>query len=55
MGQQTAPAGIAVYNPAFDVTPAELIDGIITERGIVRPVNAATIHALLGPETAMRD
>src|SRR2546427_8337539 len=32
-----APAGIAVYNPAFDVTPAELITGIITERGVFRP------------------
>jgi len=29
-----APQGVAVYNPAFDVTPAELITGIITERGI---------------------
>jgi methylthioribose-1-phosphate isomerase len=32
-----APAGIAVWNPAFDVTPAKLITGIITERGIVSP------------------
>ena len=32
-----APAGVAVYNPAFDVTPAELITGIITERGVFRP------------------
>ncbi|MBS0172092.1 MAG: S-methyl-5-thioribose-1-phosphate isomerase [Nitrospira sp.] len=32
-----APAGVAVYNPAFDVTPAELITGIITERGIFKP------------------
>jgi methylthioribose-1-phosphate isomerase len=32
-----APAGVAVYNPAFDVTPAELISGIITERGVFRP------------------
>jgi methylthioribose-1-phosphate isomerase len=33
----TAPAGSAVYNPAFDVTPAELITGYVTERGIVHP------------------
>lgn len=33
---QTAPDGIAVYNPAFDVTPASYITGIITERGIIR-------------------
>ncbi|KAF4516312.1 hypothetical protein B566_EDAN000553 [Ephemera danica] len=32
-----APTGVAVYNPAFDVTPAELITGIITERGVFKP------------------
>jgi methylthioribose-1-phosphate isomerase len=32
-----APKGVAVYNPAFDVTPAELITGIITERGVCKP------------------
>lgn len=31
-----APEGIAVYNPAFDVTPADNITGIITEKGIIR-------------------
>jgi methylthioribose-1-phosphate isomerase len=36
-GKQTAPTGIKVYNPAFDVTPNELIAGIITEFGIHRP------------------
>jgi methylthioribose-1-phosphate isomerase len=36
-GRATAPAGIHVYNPAFDVTPATLIAGIITECGIVTP------------------
>ena len=46
-GRQTAPAGIAVYNPAFDVTPAALIAGIICERGVIRPVNRATIAAML--------
>ena len=35
-GRQTAPAETPVYNPAFDVTPAELISGIITERGVFR-------------------
>jgi len=34
--RQTAPAETPVYNPAFDVTPAELIAGIITERGVFR-------------------
>jgi methylthioribose-1-phosphate isomerase len=34
---QTAPTDSPVYNPAFDVTPAELITAIITERGVFRP------------------
>lgn len=33
-GRQTAPDGVKVYNPAFDVTPFELITGYITDRGI---------------------
>jgi methylthioribose-1-phosphate isomerase len=49
LGRQTAPDDVAVYNPAFDVTPAELIAGIITERGIIQPVNTQTIAALLAP------
>jgi methylthioribose-1-phosphate isomerase len=36
-GKRTAPEGIHIYNPAFDVTPAELITGIITEKGILKP------------------
>lgn len=35
-GARIAPEGIAVRNPAFDVTPAELITAIITERGVLR-------------------
>ena len=35
--QVIAPPGTNVYNPAFDVTPAELITGFITEKGIVSP------------------
>jgi methylthioribose-1-phosphate isomerase len=46
-GWQSAPAGVPVYNPAFDVTPADLIAGIITERGLIRPVNRAQIEAVL--------
>jgi methylthioribose-1-phosphate isomerase len=37
MGRQTAPTGVRVYSPAFDVTPASLIAGIICENGIARP------------------
>lgn len=36
-GKQTAPEGINVYNPAFDVTPNDLIAAIITEQGVIRP------------------
>ncbi len=36
-GIAIGPEGCHVYNPAFDVTPGELITGIITERGIARP------------------
>jgi methylthioribose-1-phosphate isomerase len=46
-GRQTAPDGIDVYNPAFDVTPAALITGIITEKGIIRPVDRDTIVGML--------
>jgi methylthioribose-1-phosphate isomerase len=42
-----APKGVAVRNPAFDVTPAELITGIITERGVVRKPNKKKIQALI--------
>lgn len=36
-GVQVGPDGCHVFNPAFDVTPGELIDGIITEKGVHRP------------------
>lgn len=38
MGRVTAPANVSFYNPAFDVTPADLIMGIITEHGLIQPV-----------------
>lgn len=47
-GKQTAPTGIQVYNPAFDVTPAHLIAGLITEKGLIAPVNAANIRQRIG-------
>lgn len=40
-GTPIAPEGVAAENPAFDVTPAELIAGIVTEHGIVRPAEVA--------------
>lgn len=47
LGRQTAPTGVSVYNPAFDVTPAELIAALITERGVIQPVNEAQIRATI--------
>jgi methylthioribose-1-phosphate isomerase len=47
-GKPTAPAGASAYNPAFDVTPAELIAAIITDRGVIQPVNVTTVRALMG-------
>ena len=38
-----APKGVKVYNPAFDITPADLLTGIITEKGIVSPKKLATL------------
>jgi methylthioribose-1-phosphate isomerase len=46
-GKQTAPEGVQVYNPAFDVTPAELIAGIITEKGLIQPVNRDNVWRIL--------
>lgn len=45
-GTQIAPTGVSVYNPAFDVTPHELVTAIVTEKGIVRPPYEETIPAL---------
>ncbi len=36
-GRPTAPSGVAVLNPAFDVTPANYVTGIITEKGVFKP------------------
>ncbi|MDR0335634.1 MAG: S-methyl-5-thioribose-1-phosphate isomerase [Planctomycetaceae bacterium] len=46
-GKQTAPQGVKVYNPAFDITPAELITGIITEHGIISPVKRENIAKIV--------
>ena len=42
-GAAVAPAGVRCFNPAFDVTPAALITGIVTERGLVQPVTRERI------------
>jgi methylthioribose-1-phosphate isomerase len=45
-GTAIAPAGTPVFNPAFDVTPAELITAIITEHGVLRPPYGAALARL---------
>ena len=47
-GRPTAPDGVEIYNPAFDVTPAELITGIVTEKGIIAPVTPENVRKILG-------
>jgi methylthioribose-1-phosphate isomerase len=42
-GHRSAPEGVGVWNPAFDVTPAELVTAIITDRGIVAPKDVARV------------
>ena len=47
--KKTAPDGINVINPAFDMTPPELISGIITENGIAKPPFRESIKELFAP------
>ncbi len=47
-GLRWAPEGVNVRNPAFDVTPAELISAIICEKGVAREPNRERIRGLLG-------
>ncbi|HSW11285.1 MAG TPA: S-methyl-5-thioribose-1-phosphate isomerase [Solimonas sp.] len=46
-GEPVAPLGYDAFNPVFDVTPAELIDAIVCERGVISPVSEQAIRALL--------
>jgi methylthioribose-1-phosphate isomerase len=45
-GQTIAPAGVAASNPAFDVTPANLIDAIVTEEGVILSPSTETMAAI---------
>lgn len=51
-GQRVAAAGAGAWNPVFDVTPAGLIDVIVTERGVIRNPNTAKIaeHMVLAAD-----
>ncbi|MDK1476927.1 S-methyl-5-thioribose-1-phosphate isomerase [Streptomyces sp. 549] len=45
-GMSVAPLGAQAYNPAFDVTPPELVTALVTEAGVVSPVTAAGLAEL---------
>ncbi|MDL2314363.1 S-methyl-5-thioribose-1-phosphate isomerase [Desulfovibrio sp. OttesenSCG-928-C14] len=47
-GRRTAPEGVKAVNYAFDVTPAELISAIVTEKGLITPPYSANIKKALG-------
>ncbi len=52
-GRSVAAEGVAVWNPVFDITPAGLITGIITERGVLRPPYESPLRSLAAqPEVA---
>jgi methylthioribose-1-phosphate isomerase len=53
-GSPTTLPGTAVRNPAFDVTPAELVSALVTERGVLEPPTTASLAALLTAEPAAR-
>jgi len=46
-GLEIAPAGIKVFNPAFDITPAELVSAIVTDKGVIRPPYRENIRKVL--------
>ncbi len=48
-GSRMAAEGIQAWNPVFDVTPASLIDAIVTERGVVQAPDNAKMARLFGP------
>lgn len=48
-GVATAPAGSRAFNPAFDVTPARLIDAVTTEHGVVEPKIRPDMRAVHQP------
>lgn len=51
-GKRTAPEGVKVFNPAFDVTPAKNIAAIITEKGVIKNPSVENIQCILGSCTS---
>jgi methylthioribose-1-phosphate isomerase len=59
-GRAVAPAGTAAYNPAFDVTPPDLVTALVTELGVIQPLTAGNLRvlsaggdAVAGPQAAV--
>ncbi|MBI3773917.1 MAG: S-methyl-5-thioribose-1-phosphate isomerase [Gammaproteobacteria bacterium] len=48
VGQRIAPQGVRAWNPSFDVTPAALVDAIVTERGVVLAPDVAKMRKMMG-------
>jgi methylthioribose-1-phosphate isomerase len=47
MGRRIAPRGVGAMNPAFDLTPPDLISAIITDRGVYRPGELADLARII--------
>jgi methylthioribose-1-phosphate isomerase len=45
-GRPVAPAGTPAYNPAFDITPPDLVTALVTEQGVIQPVTAGNLRVL---------
>ena len=48
-GKRIAPKKIKIFNPAFDITPPEIVTAIITEKGVLEPDFKKSIHEAIGP------
>jgi len=53
-GVSIAPEGVAVYNPAFDVTPHRYVTGIVTEEGVIAPPFGPGLRKAKGPAASRR-
>lgn len=54
-GVRTVAEGVGAFNPVFDVTPAELIDALVTERGVIEHPTPAKMVAMFGPVSSARN
>jgi methylthioribose-1-phosphate isomerase len=52
-GVRTVAEGVTAFNPVFDVTPAGLIDALVTERGVIEHPDVASMLAAFGPGGAL--